>query len=116
MTTEEKDLTKLAATKLREIAKEYPEIQGAHALKKEELIVAICNARGEPVPSMKGAKKKKKGEERGIKKIKHEIQALKTERAKALESKDSALLKKLRQSIKRLKRETRKVGSLGKKT
>lgn len=112
--TEQKDthdLTKLTTTKLREIAKEYPEIQGAHAMKKEELIVAICKARGEPIPAMKG--KKKKGEARGIKHIKQEIRALKTEKAKAIESKDRTLLKKIRLKIKRLKRETRKAVAAG---
>jgi len=112
--TEQKDthdLTKLTVVKLREIAKEYPDIQGTHAMKKEELIVAISKARGEPIPLMKGGKKKKKGEGRDIKKIKQEIQSLKIEKAKAMESKDHALLKKVRQRIKKLKRETRRVGS-----
>ena len=113
MTTEQKDLTRLTATKLREIAMEYPDIQGAHAMKKEELIAAICNARGEPIPVMKGGKKKKKGEKRGIKKIKQELRALKTEKDKALEAKDKALLKRLRERIKRLKRETRKIAATG---
>jgi hypothetical protein len=114
--TEQKDthdLTKLTATKLREIAMEYPEIQGAHALKKEELIIAICKARGEPIPVMKGGKKKKKGEEREVKKIKQEIRALKKERENAIKSNDRVLLKKLRQKIKKLKRETRKVAVAG---
>jgi hypothetical protein len=109
--TEQKDLTKLTATKLREIAKEYPEIQGAHAMKKEELIAAICTARGEPIPVMKGAKKKHKAEKKDVSKIKKGIRALKAEKIKALETGDKALLKRLRKSIKRLKRETRKVAS-----
>ena len=44
---EEKDLEKLTATKLRDIAKEYEGITGVHAMKKEELIHAIREARGE---------------------------------------------------------------------
>ena len=43
------ELEKLTATKLRELAHEYSDIEGAHAMKKEELIVAILKARGEPV-------------------------------------------------------------------
>ena len=109
--TEEKDLTKLTAIKLREIAKEYPEIQGAHAMKKEALIAAIYRARGEPIPVIKGGKKKKKVEGKDIGKLKKEIRELKAELAKAVETKDKSLMKKLRKSIKRLKRETRKVAS-----
>ena len=48
---EEKDLEKLTATKLREIAKQYDEITGASAMKKEELIIAIRTARGEDLTS-----------------------------------------------------------------
>ena len=54
---EEKDLEKLTATELRELAlKQYPDITGVHAMKKEELIAAIHKARGEAV---KETKKKK---------------------------------------------------------
>jgi hypothetical protein len=111
--TEKKDLTKLTATKLREIAKEYPEIQGAHAMKKEELIAAICSARGEPIPVVKKGKKKKKTEKKDINKLKKGIRTLKAEKAKAVETKDKSLLKKLRKSIKKLKRETRRLAAAG---
>ena len=51
---EEKDLEKLTATKLREIAKQYDEITGASAMKKEELIIAIRTARGEDLTRATG--------------------------------------------------------------
>ena len=46
---EEKDLTKMTVTKLREEAKKYTSIHGVSGMKKEELITAIADARGEPI-------------------------------------------------------------------
>ncbi|MCK5422374.1 MAG: Rho termination factor N-terminal domain-containing protein, partial [Deltaproteobacteria bacterium] len=46
---EEKDLTKMTVANLREEAKKYTSIQGIHAMKKEELIRAIADVRGEPI-------------------------------------------------------------------
>jgi len=42
----EKPLEKMTVKALREIAKEIPEITGAHGMKKEELLVAINEVRG----------------------------------------------------------------------
>ncbi len=42
----EKPLDKMTAKELREVAREIPEIQGAHAMNKEELLAAIKKARG----------------------------------------------------------------------
>ena len=46
---EEKDLTKMTVVNLKEEAKKYTSIQGIHAMKKEELIRAIADVRGEPI-------------------------------------------------------------------
>jgi predicted nuclease with TOPRIM domain len=96
------ELEKLTATKLREIAHEYPDIQGAHAMKKEELIVAILTARGEPV---KIAKKKPAQ----IHEIKKHVKEMKAEKEKLREGKaqDRKKVSQLRRRIKRLKRQTR---------
>lgn len=94
------ELEKLTATKLRELAHEYPDIEGAHAMKKEELIVAILKARGEPV---KVAKKKPKQ----IPEIKKHIKELKSEKEKLREAKDRKKIDQLRRQIKKLKRQTR---------
>ena len=96
------ELEKLTATKLREIAHEYPDIQGAHAMKKEELIVAILTARGEPI---KVAKKKPAQ----IHEIKKHVKEMKAEKEKLREGKaqDRKKLSQLRRRIKRLKRQTR---------
>ncbi|MCX5894605.1 MAG: Rho termination factor N-terminal domain-containing protein [Proteobacteria bacterium] len=88
------ELEKLTATKLREIAHEYSDIQGAHAMKKEELIVAILKARGEPI---KVAKKKPTQ----IHEIKKHIRELKAEKQKLLEAKDLKKLGQIRKQIKR---------------
>lgn len=100
---EEKDLEKLTATKLREIAKGYEEITGAHAMKKEELIVAIRRARGEPVKAVK------KDETHTIETVKKQIKALKEEKQAALEKKDKKALTVVRKQIKKCRRKTRKL-------
>ena len=107
---ETKYLVKLTAIKLRELAKEYPDIQGAHAMKKGELIAAICAARGEAVPAVKKYTKKKTAE-KSVAGLKKEIRELKAEKEKALASKDRKLLKKIRRNMKKLKRDTRKVAA-----
>ena len=94
------ELEKLTATKLREMAHEYSDIQGAHALKKEELIVAILKARGEPI---KVAKKKPTQ----IHEIKKHVRELKAEKQKLLEAKDLKKLGQIRKQIKKFKRQTR---------
>ncbi|MCP4715804.1 MAG: transcription termination factor Rho [Deltaproteobacteria bacterium] len=94
------ELEKLTTTKLKEVAKEYPDIVGATGMKKLELIVAILQARGEPVDDLvKDAKK--------IAELKKQIRKLKVDRDKALEDKDAGNLKKTRKQIKQLVRKTR---------
>ena len=44
--TNEKPLEKMTATELRDIAKELPDITGAHGMNKSELISAIKAAKG----------------------------------------------------------------------
>jgi hypothetical protein len=105
---EEKDLEKLTATELRELAlKQYPDITGVHAMKKEELIAAIHKARGEAV---KETKKKKSAAKVQIdkKELKKQIRLLKTEKDKLLHGKDKKALAKVRKKIKRLKRLTKR--------
>lgn len=97
------ELEKLTATKLRELAAEYPEIQGAHAMKKEELIVAILKARGEPIKTQK--------KDAHIGDVKKEIRKLKAEKETALQAGDKKRLEQLRKKIKLLKRQTRRLAS-----
>jgi hypothetical protein len=97
----EKDLEKLTATKLREIAKQYEGITGVHAMKKEELIHAIREARGEPQKQLKKEKAQPIGS------LKKQIKKLKEEKKAALK-KDKKTLTALRRKIKRYRRLTRK--------
>jgi hypothetical protein len=103
------ELEKLTAIKLRElIAAEYPEIQGAHALKKEELVVTILKARGEPTHEVK--------KHVPITDLKKAIRQLKAEQAQAQESRDAKKNTELRKKIAKLKRKTRLIVEKGPKT
>ncbi len=57
---EEKALTRMTVTKLREEAKKYTSIEGVSAMKKEDLIKAIADARGEPIEIRKKKSRKKR--------------------------------------------------------
>ena len=107
---EEKDLEKMTAVELRELAlKEYPEITGVHALEKEELVAAIHKARGEAVKETKKKRVKVAVKIKVDKKeLKKQIRQLRTEKAKLLEGHDKKRLTKIRKKIKRLKRLTKK--------
>ena len=105
----EEDLEKMTAVELRELAlKEYPDITGVHAMKKEELLLAIHKARGEVVKET--AKKKKVAAKVKIdkKELKKQIRDLKTEKGKLLEGHDKKGLAKVRKKIKKLKRLTKR--------
>jgi hypothetical protein len=105
---EEMDLEKMTAVELRELAlKQYPDITGVHAMKKEELIRAIHQARGEAV-----TEKKKKKPVAKVKvdktELKKQIRLLKTEKEKILQGNDKKGLAKVRKKIKKLKRLSKK--------
>jgi hypothetical protein len=105
---EEKELEKMTATELRDLAlKEHPDITGVHAMKKEDLMAAIYKARGEAV---KETKKKKVAAKVHIdkKELKKQIRLLKTEKDKLLHGKDKKALAKVRKKIKKLKRLTKR--------
>ena len=106
---EEKPLDKMTAKELREIALEIPGIDGVHAMKKEELLAAIKEAKGikdeEPV---KKAKKKVAKKQVSVKELKDKIIQLKKEKKDALEAKDNKMIDVYRRRINRLKKQTRK--------
>ena len=105
---EEKDLTKMTVTRLREEAKKYTSIQGASAMKKEELIRAIADARGEPIEIKKKKTKKKKKKGVDVVSLKKEIKTLRKEKGEARKAKSRKEIDRLRRKIKELKRQTRK--------
>jgi tRNA pseudouridine-54 N-methylase len=96
------ELEKLTAVKLREIAKEYEQITGASGMKKDALVNAILEARGEPI-------KEVHKDEQSISRIKKQIRQTVKQRDKALEEKDRTKLAAVRKTLKKLKRQTRQL-------
>ncbi len=97
----EKPLEKMTATELRELAKEIPDITGAHGMNKPELVTAIKQARGIEDTQ----KKKRRG---SVREIKAMIQQLKKDRAAALEAQDARKATIYKRKISRLKKKTRR--------
>ena len=96
----EKALEKMTVKDLREMAIDMPGIVGVHAMKKEELIVAIKEVKGikdEPV----------KKADASIGEIKKKIKAIKAQRHAALEAKDSKMATICKRRISRLKKKSR---------
>ena len=99
--TTEKPLEKMTVKELREVAKDIPGIVGVHGMKKDELLVAIKEARGikdEPV----------KKADASVKEIKDKIRALKAQRQAAIEGKDKKMATIYKRKISRLKKKTRR--------
>ncbi len=94
------ELEKLTAIKLREIAKEYEQITGTSGMKKDALVVAILEARGEPLVEVTK-------DEQTVAQIKKQIREALKQRDGALEEKDGKKLASVRKTLKRLKRQTR---------
>ena len=94
------ELKKLTAIKLREIAKEYDQITGTSGMKKEALVVAILEARGEPLVEVNK-------DEQSIARIKMQIRETLKQRDSALEAKDRTKVAAVRKTLKKLKRQTR---------
>ena len=94
------ELEKLTAIKLREIAKEYEQITGTSGMKKDALVNAILEARGEPI-------KEVTKDEQTVAQIKKQIRDTQKQRDAALEEKDGKKLASLRKTLKKLKRQTR---------
>ena len=102
--TKDKPLEKMTVKDLREIAKEIPEISGVHGMKKDELIVAIKEAKGiqdEPVKKVDAS----------VAEIKTKIKALKAQRQAALEASDKKMATIYRRRISRLKKRTRRAAA-----
>jgi hypothetical protein len=99
--TKEKPLEKMTAKELRELAKEIPDITGAHGMNKPELISSIKKARGI-------AEAPPKKSDSSVRELKLKIKALKAKRTAALESGDVKMTQIYRQRITKLKKRTRR--------
>jgi len=104
----EKPLDKMTATELREIALGIDGITGVHAMKKEDLLKAVKEARG--IKDEEPAKKAKKAAkvEATVEVLKQKIVALKKEKEAARTAKDKKKVEVYRRRINRLKKRTRK--------
>jgi hypothetical protein len=116
----EKSLEKMTVKALREIGKEIPEITGVHGMKKEELIVAIKEARGikdEPVqetkdePVQETKDKSAKKQDVSVSDLKKKIGATKAQRRAAIEAKDKKMATIYKRRISRLKKKSRKAAA-----
>jgi len=127
----EKPLEKMTVKALREIGKDIPEIIGVHGMKKEELIVAIKEARGikdEPVQETKDEPVQKTKDEPGkeakgikdepakkqgvrVSDLKKKISATKAQRRAAIEAKDKKMATIYKRRISRLKKKSRKAAA-----
>ena len=99
--TQSKSLEKMTVKDLREMAKDLPGIVGVSGMKKEELLVAIKEAKGikdEPV----------KKTDASIADIKKKIKAFKARRQAALEAKDGKMATIYKRRISRLKKKSRR--------
>lgn len=99
----EKPLEKMTATDLRELAKEIPDITGAHGMNKAELIAEIKKARG--IEETSG---KKNGTKVSVRSIKEQIRTLKKQREELPED-EHKKADILRRRISRLKKKTRRL-------
>ncbi len=97
----EKPLEKMTVKELREIALEIPQITGVHGMNKQDLLVAIKEAKGITDEPRKQASA-------SIRQLKAKIKELKLKRKEALESKDRKMATIYRRRISRLKKKTRR--------
>ncbi len=97
----EKPLDKMTVKELREIALEIPQITGVHGMNKQDLLVAIKEAKGITEETKKQASS-------SIRQLKAKINELKAKRQQALESNDRKMATIYRRRISRLKKKTRR--------
>ena len=102
----EKPLEKMTAKELREIALEIPEIEGVHAMKKEELLEAIRKSRGVEKEEVKEEKEEVKEEKEEVKEEKEEAKK-KEKKEKKKEEKKKEVKKKAGAHVAELKKRIR---------
>ncbi|MFP4041026.1 MAG: Rho termination factor N-terminal domain-containing protein [Desulfosudaceae bacterium] len=96
-----KPIEKMTATELREVARDIPEITGAHGMNKSELLAAIREARGIPASG-------KQKDVSYVRDLKSKIKELKGDRQAALENGDAQRADQLRRRISKLKKKVRR--------
>lgn len=112
MEKKEKPLEKMTAKELREIALGLPGIQGVHAMKKEELLKVIREAKGLPETEVEKERRvvgKKEKKVISVSELKQKIRELKAKKDTLLEQRNYRMVKILRKRISRLKKKTRRL-------
>ncbi len=107
----EKPLEKMTAKELREMALEMSGIHGVHAMKKEELLVAIRAAKGitEAEPKKeKHAVIKKEKVVLTASQLKQKVRELRAKREEILQQQNWKMAEVLRKQIRRFKKMTRR--------
>jgi len=99
----EKPLEKMTATELRQVAIDMPEITGASAMNKTELLKAVKKAKGI------GESSRKKDAKVSVRQLKERIRELKKKREQCLEQDDKKWADIYRRRISRMKKKSRKV-------
>jgi hypothetical protein len=111
MEKKEKPLEKMTAKELREMAMGLPGIQGAHAMKKEELIAAVRAAKGITEPEPKKEKHvvpKKEKVVLSVAQLKQKVKELRTKREELLQQRNWKMSEIFRKRISHLKKKTRR--------
>ena len=111
MEKKEKPLEKMTAKELREMALGLQGVHGVHAMKKEELIIAIRAAKGITEPEPKKEKHiiaKKEKVVLTVAELKQKVKQLRTKREEILQKRSFKMAEILRKRISRLKKRTRR--------
>ncbi len=114
MEKKEKPLERLTAKELREMAMGLPGIHGVHAMKKEELIVAIRKAKGLPEEEIKKERPhvaKKAKVVLTMAELKQKVRELRTKKEEALQQQNWKMAEILRKRISRYKKRTRRMAA-----
>ena len=105
---EGRELDRMTAPDLREIAIKIEGVTGVHAMKKDELLRIIKQARGIPDEEQVKRAEKVKAVGLTVKQLKTKVRHLRAEKTAAREAKDSKRVDILRRRINRLKKRTKK--------
>ncbi len=111
MEKKEKPLEKMTAKELREMALGLAGVHGVHAMKKEELIVAIRKAKGITESEPKKEKvvvAKKEKVVLTVAQLKQKVRELRLKREETLQQRNWKMAEILRNRISRLKKKTRR--------
>ena len=98
----EKPLEKLTAKELRDMAKDVPDIVGAHGMNKGELISAIKKAKG--IAEAPG--KQKSGL---VRELKQKMKVLKAKQENAIKENNEKMAKIYRKRLIKIKKKTRRI-------